>query len=783
MPQSQQQQPTQQTNQQQRGSRRSRSAAASGSGGGADGSEGEGEGDEGDDPDFDLPRKRTRTAAPISRLVDVCADRAARWGPPMAALLRQHGATALHGAVEGSMSAAAAAAAGGGGCCYATLLLRGIAARLPAQLAAAGRERGAGAAAGAAGPGSGSNGPQAAAGFRAAKQWDELLWLLRVSRELALVWPAQLHPAAAAAASQQPGIGGAQQQLRQEQLEQAEEAGVLWQRIWAAVVAFTAECGAGAAAGQAPQSRTAGFGYAPAIREAAVWLLQTQLASRLRAASGGGLNRPALAAQLRGLWAPPFADAEGALLAALANGEQLAGARQSDGNLHSSLVAACIQTIVAGGPGGGSALALAQPPSLAPRPPVLAAFHALLSAPPALAGPALAEMRCESAAAADADAAGDDAAVAAMSVDCSMLAARLLAQQDAWESGLAPPSLLQSPRLAAEAAGAFAGGSAVAAALATAGGGSFGNGGAAGAGLCSGGTGAAAAGEGAYCDWWAPDAEAAVGERLMAALEPADERLARRLEGARALNLVRQIGEAEARSSGGEPGLGVAAGDGGRHAEAWWVVAAAAARQLESSLQEIAERSQPTAIQPLPLGSSDGGLAMAAATLATAAGDAARQNVLPLLQAATAAVALCSAAAVRLPAPAAAMDVDGDQPAGSQPSEEDLSYLLGRRLARAAAVALLHAGRAMQLLLSDAAAFYPGSPLLRQLDLLAAEIARLARLRREVVADLAAALAEVFGLLERAATGAAVAAAQAAEAAAARYMQRMGGSEVGFSVI
>lgn len=66
---------------------------------------------------------------------------------------------------------------------------------------------------------------------------------------------------------------------------------------------------------------------------------------------------------------------------------------------------------------------------------------------------------------------------------------------------------------------------------------------------------------------------------------------------------------------------------------------------------------------------------------------------------------------------------------------------------------------------------YSGAPILRQLSLLSAEVGRLVRLRPALTVDLAAAVANVAGLVEVAAKQAATATSVAAEAGAARYVR------------
>jgi hypothetical protein len=838
--------------------------AAEGRSSGAASKEEEEEVQEEDGIDEALPKKRARPAAPISRLVDFCADRPGQWGPPLAALLRQHGPAALGGAVEGI-----GGGGDGGGVCYALQMLRSVAVRLwhllgeateDARAAAATVAQGSGA--GATGSGGAASSGGTAAGLTSAKRWDQVVWLVRIARELALAWPAQLHPAEAGAAGAAScgGSGAAAALQRAALAAQAGEAGRLWQVVWEAAVGYAAD-GATAAL---PAGLHSAFGYAPALRRATLWLLHAQLSAQLLAADGSGagsgarpLNRPALAARLRRLWQPPFGDAEGVLLAAIASGGPLGGAGRGSAGLQAALAAACIETLLHGGPGGGSALALAPPPAMMPRPPVLAALLALLRAPPALGGAPLHEMRCEAAAAAAAVAAAEGTSGGAPRINGGMLAARLLAQQDAWEAGLTLPNLLQSPRLAAEAAGAFASGCAVSAALAAASAGGADAGGAGGGVLGAGGPGAWD--NAAHCDWWAPDAESALAERQLSALEPAEARLGRQLEAARAANLARR-----AFLAGRNAGCGSGDSEGPRSVAAWWEVAAGAAAQLADTLQDLARRILPRAPADA-LGAAEPAAAAAAAANAAAEGaEAASRYLLPLLQAATVAVALCSAAAARPPlepaaaAPAAAalasvdgaasldsMNVDGggSEDGGSAGPSTPRSgaagasalgrvmELLGPRLAGAAALALLRAGPAIavgcgpaasgnrfvlargvwhlrhsmeqavslygpfrsdtvpprhltrhlfgcllaapgkQGLLPDPSAFYNAAPLLRQLEQLSFEVARLSRIDRNLVAELGVAVSEVAVLVEAAAGQAAEAAAAAAEAAAAAFMQ------------
>lgn len=577
--------------------------------------------------------------APISRLVDSSANYPGHWGPPMAALLRQHGAGVLAGVTEDARDAAAVAPGSGRGGCYALALLHGVASHLTELLATVAAE-----AAGEVGPGAGALTAQAQT------RWNDLLWLLRVARELALVWPAQLHPAGTAAAGyngggQSAGFRGPQQPQEQERQARAEDAGRLWQQVWDATVAFVSRCER--PDGDKPPHHHAGAGGAALLQhvgDAATWLLQAQLAARLLSARSP-LNRPAVAEQLQDkLWKAPVGDAASALLATLAAGGRLGGGGQKERHLREALLRACTDTIC-GSPGGGGATALSAPLPLGASPPVLAALHALLSAPPALMGAPLLELNCESAAAGPAVA---DCSSPCGVINAGVLAARLLAQQDAWEAGQAAPSLLQSAVQAAEVAAAFSGGSCIAAALTAAEGSSLGD--------CHAfahATGAASGAAmhciGAHCDWWALDAESALVERQLAALGPAEQRLGRRLEAAQAARLACQMAAAAASDGSGADEHQAAGIEGGKiGGELWWEAAGKLAQLMIEGLRGLISSLQAGAVRGSVFTMSEAAAAEDAAAKAAAQAQAARSHLLPLLQLATVAAALCAAAAVRV---------------------------------------------------------------------------------------------------------------------------------------
>ncbi len=244
------------------------------------------------DDDEHLPRKRRRTAPPHSQLIDAALASPARWGPVLAAMLQLHG----H-----SLPAAAFQTA-----------LAGVTTQLEHAFAVVGSAV------------SGSAGPSSGGQVQAASQ--RLLWLLRIAHELAVAWPAQLHPAAHSQASS-AGCGG-----RGSPGLTASEDAQDWQHMWTMLVdALSVD--------HIDVNRDQATAVPANCTDAMLWLMQALLHQRLVTVAA----KAALAARFAPLNIPPFNHAALALLAALFEGEPCSS--QHDADARDWLLSYCVQSL------------------------------------------------------------------------------------------------------------------------------------------------------------------------------------------------------------------------------------------------------------------------------------------------------------------------------------------------------------------------------------------------------------------------------------------------------